>query len=76
MSKPDIRAIEFDLIEMAKSAYSAYGKAVDYKNFRGDPMPAFMALPTTISAAWIASVGDVIGTVLDEVEDEYKVGES
>ena len=36
----------------AEHAYDVYGRSVDYKNFRGDPMPAFADLPDPIRAAW------------------------
>ena len=35
----------------AEHAYDVYGRSVDYKTFRGDPMPAFADLPDPIRAA-------------------------
>lgn len=37
----------------ARIAYTAYGRKVDFKNFQGDPMPVFDALPEQIREAWI-----------------------
>lgn len=36
----------------ARIAYTAYGRVTDFKNFRGDPMPAFDDLPDQIKQAW------------------------
>ena len=44
--------INFDA---AKALYEAYAQVTDWKNFRGDPMPQFEALPDTIKAAWAAA---------------------
>lgn len=41
----------------ARIAYTAYGRKTGFKNFRGDPMPAFDDLPETIRDAWIAAAG-------------------
>lgn len=45
---------------VAKSAYHAYGEVTDFKNFRGEPMPVWEALPEPIRRAWRASVGRVV----------------
>lgn len=45
--------------DLAKVAYNAYGTAVGFKNFRGDPMPAWENLGTTIQSAWIAAIDRV-----------------
>ena len=39
-------------INRAMAAYAAYGKTTDFKNFRGDPMPAWADLPDKIREAW------------------------
>src|ERR1019366_9800648 len=39
----------------AKVAYLRYGPVTSFKDFRGDPMPAFEALGETIQPAWCAS---------------------
>lgn len=44
------------LDQLAKEAYNAYGAATGFKNFRGDPMPPWENLGTTIQSAWVASV--------------------
>jgi hypothetical protein len=36
-------------------AYEAYGVAVDHKNYQGNPMPNWFALPARISQAWQAA---------------------
>jgi hypothetical protein len=41
----------------ARIAYTAYGRKTDFKNFRGDPMPAFDELPEKIREAWTAAAG-------------------
>jgi hypothetical protein len=43
----------------ARIAYTAYGRVTGFKNFRGDPMPRFDALPPKIREAWIAAAGTV-----------------
>ena len=40
----------------AQVAYHAYGATTDFKNFRGEPMPAWADLPHTIQRAWCAAV--------------------
>ena len=49
-----------DMIEVAKTAYAAYGKSTGNKNFRGEEMPEWDALPPTIRHAWVAAVTAVI----------------
>jgi hypothetical protein len=41
----------------ARIAYTAYGRQTGFKNFVGDPMPAFDDLPDQIRGAWIAAAG-------------------
>lgn len=41
--------------ERARIAYHAYGQTTDFKNFRGEPMPAFDDLPDPIKRAWVAA---------------------
>lgn len=36
----------------ARILYTAYGKAVDFKNHLGQPMPRFDELPERIRNAW------------------------
>lgn len=44
------------LRELAIAAYARYGAVTDFKNFRGDPMPEFEALPDKIKSAWEAAM--------------------
>lgn len=41
--------------KLARTAYRAYGESTGWKNFRGDPMPEYDALPAPIQAAWRAA---------------------
>lgn len=45
--------------DIAASAYRAYAASTGNKNFRGEPMPAFDALPEPIRVAWEAAVRHV-----------------
>lgn len=40
--------------ELAKEAYEVYGKAVNFRNYRGELMPLWETLPENIKNAWIA----------------------
>ena len=40
---------------MAKIAYAAYGETTGFKNFQGNPMPAWEQLGEPIQKAWIAA---------------------
>lgn len=42
-------------LDAAKALYEAYTQVTDWKNFRGDPMPQFEALPDTIKTSWAAA---------------------
>lgn len=42
--------------DFAITAYKAYAASTGNKNFRGDPMPDFEALPETIQTAWEVAV--------------------
>jgi hypothetical protein len=44
---------------MAKLAYDAYGHTTGFKNFQGNPMPAWDDLGDTIQAAWVSAAGAV-----------------
>jgi len=41
----------------AQLAYTAYGKAVDFRNKDGDEMPPWHELPEAIQAAWVSAAG-------------------
>jgi hypothetical protein len=51
-------------VEIAASAYRAYAASTGNKNFRGDPMPEWDALPQPIRTAWEAAVRQA-GSCLD-----------
>ena len=46
-------------IVLAKRAYKTYGKAVDFKNYQGNPMPEFDELPEKIKNAWIQVIKEI-----------------
>lgn len=48
------------LEQHAQNAYAAYGQSTGGKNFRGEPMPTWEALPAAIQTAWRASVKAVL----------------
>jgi hypothetical protein len=63
----DVRpTLRWSLAELAESAYVAYGKSTGNKNFRGDPMPEFSALPHPIQAAWEVAVRQVMSDLAEE----------
>lgn len=41
--------------DIAESAYKAYAASTGNKNFQGNPMPEWSALPDTIRNAWEAA---------------------
>ena len=47
------------LLKLATLAYVSYGKSTGNKNFRGEEMPTFDALPDAIKKAWIAAATTV-----------------
>ncbi len=53
----------------ARAAYEAYGRATNFKNFRGDLMPRFEDLGKKIQTAWIAACD---GTLQYWLEHEFK----
>lgn len=48
----------------AKGAYQAYGAVTDWKNFQGNPMPAYEDLPDQIKQAWEAASQYVVDEVI------------
>lgn len=42
-------------LQNAQEAYARYGAATDFKNYQGNPMPAFADLPAKIQEAWVAA---------------------
>lgn len=51
-------------VELAAIGYRAYGKWVDNKNFRGEPMPDWEALPDPQRLAWIAAGQEIAREIL------------
>lgn len=51
-------------IDLAKTAYAAYGEATDHLDYQGLPMPAWDELGDRIRVAWIAAAGTVALEVL------------
>lgn len=49
-----------DMTNMARTAYAAYGHSTGNKNFRGEEMPTWDALPQAIRNAWVAAVWAVV----------------
>jgi hypothetical protein len=49
-----------DLDEIARSAYHGYARSTHNKNFQGNEMPAWEALPEAIRVAWAVSVKTAI----------------
>lgn len=56
--------------ELARLAYDSYGETTGYKNFQGNPMPAFNDLGDTIQNAWKAAVAAVRTAVISHVADD------
>jgi hypothetical protein len=51
--------------DVAASAYRAYAASTGNKNFRGEPMPEFDALPQPIRTAWEAAVRQAGSCLID-----------
>jgi hypothetical protein len=60
---------------LAQVMYQAYGETTDFKNFQGNPMPAWEELPEGIQKAWIAAakkarfvvIKETMATALDNI---------
>jgi hypothetical protein len=50
--------------EVAKLAYQAYAANTGGKNYQGNPMPEFDALPEAIKTAWEAAIRHSVRVVL------------
>lgn len=46
-------------MELAQSAYAAYGETTDHQNYQGEPMPPWVHLAERTQKAWIAAAGTV-----------------
>lgn len=53
--------------DLAKLAYRAYGETTDFKNFQGNPMPAWEDLGERIQKAWIAAAR----AIADDLQGEF-----
>ncbi|MDX3455032.1 hypothetical protein PV396_24345 [Streptomyces sp. ME02-8801-2C] len=51
-------------MDLAQSAYAAYGEATDHQNYQGQPMPEWEALGERIQKAWIAAAGTIAMDIL------------
>lgn len=50
----------FDIDELARAAFAAYGEAVGGRNHQGLPIPAWEDLGEEIQAAWRAAAQAVV----------------
>jgi len=50
----------FDLEDLARMAYRAYGETTDFKNYQGLPMPTWDDLGERIQTAWRAAAESVV----------------
>lgn len=60
--------------DAAERAYAAYAKSTGGKNFQGNPMPAWIDLPTSIQLAWIAATCDVLNTAAANPDIAFQNG--
>lgn len=58
--------------ELARIAYKEYWKVTDFKNFRGEPMLEFDALPDKIKEAWEKSSQVIHALAYYEAIEEMK----
>lgn len=56
-------------LDLAKMAYRAYGETTNFKNFQGNPMPAWEDLGEPIQKAWIAAASAVADHLFGEFLD-------
>lgn len=54
-------------MELARTAYAAYGEATDHQNYQGQPMPEWEALGERIQKAWIAAAGTIALDILSSL---------
>lgn len=50
---------------LARVAYEAYGHATGFKNYRGEPMPLYGDLGSTIRDAWEAATCAILAELND-----------
>lgn len=49
---------------LARIGYEAYGRSTGFKNFQGNPMPAWENLTIEIQAAWRANAAAIATSVM------------
>ncbi|MEV8324582.1 hypothetical protein [Kitasatospora sp. NPDC056731] len=60
----------------AQLAYEAYGTVTNFRNYQGNPMPAWADLPSIIRAAWATAESAVmVATVRDVAQRLATLGE-
>jgi hypothetical protein len=52
-------------MELAKTAYAAYGEATEHRNYQGLPMPDWDGLGDRVQKAWIAAAGSIAVNLLE-----------
>ncbi len=66
--------VEHTLDALARMAYNAYGESTGWRNFQGNPMPAFDALGQSIQDAWVAAATAVLDADDDARGADDQVG--
>jgi hypothetical protein len=57
-------------LELAKIGYQAYGDKAEWKNYQGNPMPTWDALPENIKTYWVAAAQAIKNELIEEYNDE------
>jgi hypothetical protein len=50
---------EDEKLPLAQKAYAAYGRSTGFKNYQGNPMPEWEALPVAVQTAWKKAAEEV-----------------
>ena len=64
----------WDIDNLARKCYQAYGRKVDFKNYQGKPMPDYYDLPHGIKEAWHAVVLFMISNMTASLVKEVQNG--
>ncbi|MEV6791234.1 hypothetical protein AB0M87_04355 [Streptomyces sp. NPDC051320] len=64
MTREGETRVQLSPLELGKTAYAAYGETTDFKNFRGEPMPAWDDLGSAIQTAWVMAAGAVYRAIV------------
>jgi hypothetical protein len=56
---------------LAQIAYEAYAEQTGWKNYQGNPMPAWDALPEAIRDAWDAGARAIVGALAEGLVAEF-----